>query len=393
MFEPDNSTGICGGDHRNSAMRWRTTIALGMLGAALATPDLAQAQFSPQGLLGGITRPFRQMLGHLGHYPRSHRHRTAAADSQAGAGAPSSDAPASTGSRLGWAGPSAWASAYEDVLGFAFWPDDYASRLRSRGFDVIADTISGHFDAPRRGDRVATTGTATGNDASNDSSKTQCDDAGTPVAWPASRVEQILQLTDSEHDALEKLQSSVVQSVKATKADCGASAELSPPDRLGALVQTIWAVRDAGISVRDPLKAFYDSLTTTQKNSFVSRAPQPPAEAKDANPAMNKQYQACAAQNAEKAERLVKEIEMRVRPTKDQATSFENFHKVSSDMAKLLIASCAQPIPADPMARLDNANDQLTAINYAATTIQIAFDDFYARLDGAQKARFESLGR
>ena len=76
-------------------------------------------------------------------------------------------------------------------------------------------------------------------------------------------------------------------------------------------------------------------------------------------------------------------------PTKDQAASFENFHKVSADMAKLLIASCVQPIPADPMARLDDANDQLTAINYAATTVQIAFDDFYAKLDGAQKSRFE----
>jgi len=111
------------------------------------------------------------------------------------------------------------------------------------------------------------------------------------------------------------------------------------------------------------------------------------------SPAMNKQYQACATQNAEKAERLVKEIEMRVRPNKEQAASFENFHKVSSEMAKLLIASCAQPIPADPMARLDNANDQLTAINYAATTVQIAFNDFYARLDSAQKARFDALGR
>jgi hypothetical protein len=45
------------------------------------------------------------------------------------------------------------------------------------------------------------------------------------------------------------------------------------------------------------------------------------------------------------------------------------------------------------MARLDDANDQLTAINYAATTVQIAFDDFYAKLDGAQKSRFESLSR
>ncbi len=377
-------------------MRWRTTIALGMLGAAVATPDLAQAQFSPQGLIGGIARPFRQMLGHLGHYPRGHRHRTAAADSQSAATAPSNDVPASAGgSRLGLAGPPAWASAYEDVLGFTFWPDDYAPRLRSRGFDVIADTISGHFDVPRRNDRVATTGTATGNDASNDRSKTHCDDPGTQAAWPASRVEQMLQLTDSEHEAVEKLQSAVIQSMKPIKSDCGASAELAPPERLGALVQTIWAVRDAGIFVRGPLKTFYDTLTTTQKNSFASRRPQsePPAEAKDANPGMNKQYQACASQNAEKAERLVKEIEMRVRPTQDQAASFENFHKVSSDMAKLLIASCVQPIPADPMARLDDANDQLTAINYAATTVQIAFDDFYAKLDGAQKTRFDSLSR
>lgn len=376
-------------------MRWRTTIALGMLGATVATPDLAQAQFSPQGLMGGITRPFRQMLGHLGHYPRSHRHRTAAAESQAAAGAPSNEVPASAGARLGWAGPPAWANAYEDILGFTFWPDDYAPRLRGRGFDVIADTISGHFDTPRRADRVATTGSASGNDASNDGSKARCNDAGTRAVWPAARVEQILQLTDSEHEALEKLQAAVLQSMKPVKSDCGASAELSPPERLAALVQTIWVVRDAGISVRAPLKTFYDNLTTTQKNSFASRHPQagPPAEAKDANPAMNKQYQACASQNAEKAERLVKEIEMRVRPTKDQAASFENFHKVSADMAKLLIASCVQPIPADPMARLDDANDQLTAINYAATTVQIAFDDFYGKLDGAQKSRFESLSR
>ena len=373
-------------------MRWRTTIVLGMLGAAVAAPDLVQAQFSPRGLIGGMTRPFRQMLGHLGHYPR-HRHRTAAADSQDAAPAPSFEAPSSAEGRLGWAGPPAWPSAYEDILGFSLWPDDYAQRLRGRGFNVIADTISGHFEAPRRANRVATTGVAAGNDAGGD--KTRCDDAVTQAVWPAARVEQILQLTDNEHDAVEKLQSAVVESMKPIKSDCGASADLSPPQRLGAFVQAIWAVRDAGIFVRGPLKTFYETMTTTQKNSFASRRPQtePPAGTKDANPAMNRQYQACASQNVESAERLVKEIEMRVRPTRDQATSFENFHKVSSDMAKLLIASCVQPIPADPLARLDDANDQLTAINYAATTVQIAFDEFYAQLDGAQKSRFESLGR
>jgi hypothetical protein len=160
-------------------------------------------------------------------------------------------------------------------------------------------------------------------------------------------------------------------------------------------VQTLWTVRDAGMLMREPLKAFYDTLTVTQKNSFASQQPQdsPPSDPKYANPGMNKQYEACASQNVEKAERMIKEIEMRVRPGKDQAASFEGFHKASADMAKLLIASCAQPIPADPMARLDTANDLLTAMNYAATTVQIAFDDFYLKLSNDQKSRFYSLGR
>jgi len=108
---------------------------------------------------------------------------------------------------------------------------------------------------------------------------------------------------------------------------------------------------------------------------------------------MNRQYQACVSQNAERAERMIKEIEMRVRPDKDQAASFENFHQISTNMAKMLIASCVQPIVADPALRLDSVNDQLAAMNYAAATIQIAFDDFYGRLRSEQKTRLDSMGR
>ena len=376
-------------------MRGRTLIALTVLGLVAGVADNAQAQLSPRGIIGGITRPLRQMLGHLGHFPRSYRHRTAAAEPRAGT-APANEPAPPPGSRLGWAGPPAWPSAYEDVLGFIFWPDDFGPRLRSRGFDVIADTISGRFDMPRNPARIATTGAAVRNDGSNDGSKSSCDEGvGKRDNWPASRIEQTLQLSDTRHDALAKLQAAAMQSLKALKTDCGASAELSPPERLDALVQALWAVRDAGIFIRVPLKSFYDGLTSTQKNSFVRQQPQSnvSADAKGENPGMNKQYQACALQNSERAERLIKEIEMRVRPTNEQAASFENFHKTSSNMAKLLIASCAQPIPSDPAARLDDANDELTAINYAATTVQIAFNDFYGRLDNGQKARFNAPNR
>src|SRR5262249_13197657 len=139
-----------------SAMRGRIFIIALMLGA-ISPYEGAYAQLSPQGVLGGITRPFRQMFGHFGHYPRYYRHR---AESRGAGAALPCQPPAVTGSRLGSAGAPAWPTAYEDVLGFALWPDDYALRLRGRGFDVIADTITGRFEVPRVSARIATTGSA-----------------------------------------------------------------------------------------------------------------------------------------------------------------------------------------------------------------------------------------
>jgi hypothetical protein len=315
-------------------MRGRTLIPLIALGAGIALlPDVAGAQLSPQGVLGGITRPFRQVLGHFRHFPRGH-HRRTAIESRASAPAPSRLSAAASkesstvaGGRLGWVGPPAWPNAYEDLVGFTFWPDDYASRFRARGFDLIADTITGRFDVPRPV-RTATTGTAVRNDAGSEPSVERCGDtASMDSNWPTTRIEQISQLSDTQHALLEKLQSAGSQSVKTIRENCVGPAGETPPDRLRALVQTLWTVRDAGISMREPLKAFYDTLTVTQKNSFASQQPQdsPPSDPKYANPGMNKQYEACAAQNVEKAERMIKEIEMRVRPGKDQAASFEGF--------------------------------------------------------------------
>jgi len=374
-------------------MRARAVIVAGLLLAAVPLDSPAQAQLSPQGILGGVTRPLRQMLGHFGHFPRNYRHRSSSG-ARAATSAPDRDIQGAVKSRLGRAGPAAWVTAYEEVLGFAFWPDDYGAQFRSRGFDVIADTISGRFDRMRSPTRVATTGTAR-NDGGNDASADQCNDA--PSAddkWPASRIEQLLQLSDAQHGTLDKVQLAANDAVKAIKSNCHQLGDLSPPDRLRALVQALWVVRDGDIAMRAPLKEFHESLTGAQKSSFAVQQPQntPPTNDKTQG-GENKQYQACAAQNIGSAERLVKEIEMKVKPDKTQAAGLENLHKVSSDMAKLLIASCAQPIPADPLARLDSASDQITAMNYAATNVQIALDDFYGGLSQTQKARFEATGR
>ena len=358
-------------------MRARAAIVAGLLAAAVPLDSPAQAQFSPQGVIGGVTRPLRQMLGNFGHFPRSYRHRSSNG-ARAAAPAPDRDTQGAVKSRLGRAGPAAWITAYEEVLGFAFWPDDHAAQFRSRGFDVIADTITGRFDGMRAPTRVATTGAARS-------------DGGTSVS--ASRIEQLLQLSDAQHATLDMVQLAANDAVRTIKSNCRQMGDLSPPDRLRALVQALWVVRDCDIAMRAPLKNFYESLTSAQKSSFAVLQPQNTSPPDDKTQGADKQSQACAAQNIGSAERLVKEIEMKVKPDKTQAASLENLHKASSDMAKLLIASCAQPIPADPLARLDSASDQITAMNYAASNVQIALDDFYGSLSQTQKARFEATGR
>ncbi|HKS87229.1 MAG TPA: Spy/CpxP family protein refolding chaperone [Pseudolabrys sp.] len=375
-------------------MRGRAVLLIAVVAATVPIGEAAQAQFSPQGILGGMTRPFRHMLGHFDRHPR-HRHRAAHAAPRAATAAPAGEvSPANAAAPLGRAGPAAWPGAYEEVIGFSLWPADYAARIRGRGFDVIADTITGRFALPHPSARSATTGAAK-NDASTEAT-TRCSDPGQASDnWPSTRLEQILQLTNAEHDSLDKLQAAVNQSANGLRSACQNGGELAAPDRLRALVQMLWTVRDGGMALREPLQRFYASLTETQKSSLTGGPVKTVALSDPKAPAGSpeKQQQVCASENIGSAERMIKEIEMKVRPNKEQAAGLENLHKVSSDMARLLIASCARPVAADPSARLDGADDQLTAMNYAATNVQIALDDFYGKLSRAQKARLDLSNR
>ncbi len=350
-----------------------------VLAAATGLPDIADAQFSPGGFVGAVTRPFRQMLGHLGHFPRGHRsHMTEKSRSSA-----------SQRPQLGDVGPVAWSSAYEDILGYTFWPGDYAGQIRARGFDVIAAAITGATRG-REPARVATTGSAAASD------RAACGQgADAKIAWPVSQIEQTAHLNDAQRAALDRLGTAVADSVKTIKAGCRDASSQPPLDRITADIQELWAVRDAGIYVRAPLKDFYDSLTDAQKAGFDWKEPQDNSRSatKAADSGKARQYQACAAPSLESSERMLKQIEEKVRPSKAQTAGMEALRKTATEMAKMLTASCGQPIPADPVARLDAANNQLSSMSYAATSLEIALEGFYAQLDAEQKTGFNSLGR
>src|SRR5262249_49934221 len=105
------------------------------------------------------------------------------------------------------------------------------------------------------------------------------------------------------------------------------------------------------------------------------------------------QYQTCAAQASGDPERLMRQIQQSVRPTQEQRAAVEALGKTTGDMAKLLIGACAQSDGKDPPARLDAADNQLTAMNHAGTTIELALNELYGKLSDEQKARFDAIGR
>jgi hypothetical protein len=371
-------------------MRRHTLLTFGCLVvAAMILPGPAKAQFpfSPGGVLGAVTAPLRGMLERLPH-SSIHRHRPSRGAEANRAAPPEQD---QEQAKLGWVGPLAWPTAYEDVVGYTLWPNDYGDDFRQHGFGDIVATIVGPLRAPTPTvvgtNRPETVGAASSN-ACDDNSATQSD-------WPGVQVAQTITLTPEQKTLLDKLQAASTEAVKTIKAGCIDAAQRPPTQRLPELEQRLWQVQNAGSLLHVPLKAFYDSLTPEQKAKFTVQTPASPPQGdpRAANGPMGKQYQACAAQSIGDADRLIKQIQQAVRPTPQQRAGLEAFGRASSDMAKLLIASCARPMPADPVARLDAADNRLTTMNYAATSVDVALNAFYGGLTNEQKARFDTLGK
>lgn len=380
-------------------MRRPSIIVVGLIAATAIVPDAANAQFalSPRGIIGAVTAPLRGMLGHRAH-PSIRRHRPAREVEASGRQPLPVRAPEREQTKLGRTGPLAWPTAYEDVLGYTFWPADYATRYRQHGFGDIVRTLIGPLDltgpvVSQATSRTETTGSGDGNAVASPGC---ADEKAAQTNWPAEQIGQTMQLLPAQHDALDTLRVATSNAIKSVKASCHDDATLSPRERLSAMVDRLWAVQNAGVRIRAALQAFTDTLTDEQKAKFNPPAPdQRQGDAKGANSTngpMGRQYQACAAQAAD-AERFRKQIQQTVATTDAQRASLEALSRTSSNMAKLLMASCAQPVPKTPLARLDAANGRLTTMNFAATTMQVALNDLYGQLNEEQKTKFDGLGR
>jgi enamine deaminase RidA (YjgF/YER057c/UK114 family) len=302
-------------------------------------------------------------------------------------------------SQLGMVGPLAWPGAYSDVVGFTFWPAAYGERLRAHGIGDVLNTIfmpRAMLIARSRTEPARASANEPGKAAAASGPAVTCaGTSGEAPDWPSSQIERSAQLTDAQREALGKLKTAIGEAVATIKASCRDEAGMTPVDRLRSMQNTLWSVHDAAILVRTPLANFYDTLTDDQKKQFVvaSSPPDPRTMAMANDPKGREALARMCGMPTNGSVLGQVEQSFQPPPTKAQRDSLETLKKKSSEMGQFLIASCLQPVPATPAARLDFAADRLTAVIFAASTVGLAFNDFYDQLSDQQKTKFNSVGQ
>jgi hypothetical protein len=285
--------------------------------------------------------------------------------------------------RFGTAGPPAWPTAYEDVIGFTLWPKEYGERLRVHG---IGDVLSTAF-AP--GTAIAArTQQARAGDPNGALAPATCGSVDlTANDWPIAQIASTIELNDAQRGALDQFKMTLNDAISSIKSTCRDETSFGPVERLRAMQNTLWAVHDAAQLIHAPLAKFYDLLSDEQKQQFAAPA-QPKTGAR--TPSRNDMARMCDLPAADAA---MRQIEQSVRPTKAQRSSLEALQKKSFEMGQFLMASCLKPIPATPTERLDAAADRLTAVIFAASNLNMALNDFTNQLSDEQKSRLNSIVR
>jgi hypothetical protein len=321
--------------------------------------------------------------------------------------------PAPERNQLGIAGPPTWPNAFEDVLGYAFWPSDYDRRLLDHGFGDIISTIfrpAGASSAARRSDFARGRGNSDAG-AAPSFCRTPPKE---PLEWPGQRIEQTTPLNNEQRAALTALRNSIAEAVKSIRAACREEAGLAPPERIRLLQSMLWAVRDAAVLVRGPMQAFYDSFTDEQRTKFIVKDPanaRPPVDmaaerarlAAMARPDMTPEAMRAAAQSMNMSgmsacgdtalDWPASQIENVVRPDETQRASLESLQRNMMEMGHFLVLSCPRGTAETPIGRLDAATDRLTAMIFAASTVNLALNDFFGLLTAEQRVRIAPTSR
>ncbi len=346
----------------------------------------------PLAIVGGIAGAAigsRKARAHRAYHSRHKARRERGAIRQARPAAPAPDVatatpmpeqfrPAPEQSRAqpaGWAGPLFWPHAYDGVFEYAFGLPRDDNQFWARGF---GDVIDGMFAPPAR----ETTGRA-----SNDGLRAWQNLCGSEApAAPditIARIREAVQPTAEQQAAIEELRKALLRATERIGSACPAGQAATPPERLHLMIARLTAMRQAVITVQGPLRTFYDQLSEEQKQALERIG-------SDGDAARRSASAGCAAPVANWPQAQIERV---VQPTKAQRAPLEQLRQTALGLAQFVASTCPASAPRTAPARLEAIKERLGALRYAASNVSPAYEQFYASLSDAQKARLQSVSR
>ena len=291
----------------------------------------------------------------------------------------SADLPPQALGTSGWHGPLYWPSASDDLFDYAFQPSSAVDWFWARGSGDLFDAIF-----MRAGDTKSGWAEMCGSRR------------GGSHSW-IEPMRQAINPTPAQVQLINDLRDSMVKAANEVRSACPAPDTLAnPSQRLEAMTDRLWALRQAVIIVRPPLESLASSLNLAQQarlNTIDAEAVAQPPRSTSSRAQASRPAPMCGPPLSPFAEWPTREIEQRVRPADEQRQALEMLRMTTLGMVQLLMASCPTDVPHTPLMRLDVAEKRLDALLYAARVVAPAVNGFYLALADEQKAAFNALGR
>jgi hypothetical protein len=286
-----------------------------------------------------------------------------------------------------------WPDAAADLVAYVFFPRGKDDRFWAYGFGRIMDAA---FAAPdeqrsvRRRPILTTDASAAppAKAAELAAGSELCGDG--PAAGNADalieRIEQAIRPSASQRDVLEQLRTALLQASERINSACPRTAPATFTERLKAIQDRIWAMRDALLTIRLPLEKFYDSLTHEQH--WRLHRSEPDAGETGARIA-DMRAQTCAEPVAGFARGPMRAVERALRPNERQRASFETLRLRSAGMAQLIGSACPNYPLLGHMGRFEAVTDRLDVMLFAVMTMSPVLEEFYESLDDKQRTALE----
>ena len=203
---------------------------------------------------------------------------------------------------------------------------------------------------------------------------------------PIDHIARAVYPTGDQIAALDELKTASAKAADVLKASCPTEVPLTPVARLDALEKRLNLMLQAVQMMRDPLQAFYNSLSDEQKQQFEKTGG---GTAKEST--ANELANLCSEESANFTQLPTQAIEQSLKLNPQQKPALDQLGTASSKAVTELEKSCPTETPQNPADRLDAITKRLNAMIQAVDTIRPALNNFYASLSDDQKAHFNVM--